>query len=215
MRVENKPIETKNNFIQFFFLLVAFWAFMFVNNKLRTQNEIAYSFLGGLLHIGFIILLLRFIPSNKESKVKIIIIGLMFLVAISLLLFKFFHYDTLSTMANYSLTTWKKRFNFYIIGCCLVPILEELFFRGLLFHKIQTNTTGTKENLIRITVTAFIFGLMHLPFLYGINDANALENVLSAFAAGIVFGLLRALTKSYWISTLYTQWVILEGFKCY
>ena len=58
----------------------------------------------------------------------------------------------------------------------LVPIIEEVFFRGYLLEKLGTG--GIAMRLLALVVTSVMFGLLH-------------ERIWAGFAAGLIFGLIK------------------------
>ena len=58
----------------------------------------------------------------------------------------------------------------------LVPIIEEVFFRGYLLEKLDTG--GIAMRILALAVTSLLFGLLH-------------ERIWAGMAAGLVFGLIK------------------------
>lgn len=74
---------------------------------------------------------------------------------------------------NYFLTIFA-----LILTCVLIPLQEEILFRGFLFKFFQ----DFFSNRMTIFITAIIFGLFHAP---------SIPNILFAFIIGIILGKLR------------------------
>jgi uncharacterized protein len=74
-----------------------------------------------------------------------------------------------------------------LFGITLAPLLEELFFRGLLYP-VLARRLGTA---VSIALTAVGFGLIHAPQL-----GKAWGPVLVVFLVGLVLTIVRAVTKS-------------------
>lgn len=76
---------------------------------------------------------------------------------------------------------------FAIFGIAVAPFLEEVLFRGFLFRVIErTASVGAA-----VRVTALLFGLLHVPQLWG-----SWAGMLLILAVGFVLSTLRARTGS-------------------
>lgn len=93
------------------------------------------------------------------------------------------------TIYAYIGETWKSYF-VNILFIALIPaISEELLFRGLLQNLFSK---ATKNVWIGITISAFLFALIHLqPF-----------NFLPMFALAFCYGIIAAFTGSIWVTML-------------
>ena len=89
---------------------------------------------------------------------------------------------------------WRDIIDGYIVGRLLVPCAEELVFRGFLFGVFEKFAQW--RALLTVVVTAVIFAGLHWPPLYGLPDTGGIMDVISALAAGLAFGGLRAWTGS-------------------
>lgn len=69
----------------------------------------------------------------------------------------------------------------------LVPVMEELAFRGVLLSALKRFGSS-----FAVIVSALIFALVHLDF----------SNVVFAFLAGLVFGLIYYYTENLWLSVI-------------
>jgi hypothetical protein len=74
-----------------------------------------------------------------------------------------------------------------LVTCVGAPIVEELFFRGL----IQTRLVGRYGPVIGIGVTSVLFGAAHL---IGWTGSISLVNALAIAGAGVALGTMRHLT---------------------
>ena len=73
---------------------------------------------------------------------------------------------------------------FFVLACIGAPIIEELFFRGL----VQTRLVGLYGPLWGIAITSVLFGAAHL---IGWQDWGSLLAAATLAAAGSVLGFLR------------------------
>lgn len=93
-----------------------------------------------------------------------------------------------------SVQEWRDITDGYLVGWLIVPITEELVFRGLLFCPFFMGDR-TKPSLA-VLVSACTFAALHWGPLYGLPIAGSFIDILSALAAGLAFGALRAWTGS-------------------
>jgi membrane protease YdiL (CAAX protease family) len=115
-------------------------------------------------------------------------------VAFFVLIFRFLWKHPPSGWPAVSAQEWREILEGYLIGRMLVPLAEELVFRALLFGFFES---GSRKNSVALVIaTASGFAALHWPPLYGLSSSSAVSEVLSAFAAGLAFGALRAWTKS-------------------
>jgi len=87
------------------------------------------------------------------------------------------------------------------IGCLLVGICEEFLCRGWLLNEFLERYGNTKKGIwYSIIVSGIIFGLMHISNIFTMGQAVSLtvNQVISASAAGIMFGLIYYKTKNIW-----------------
>lgn len=101
-----------------------------------------------------------------------------------------------------------------VFGVTLAPLLEELFFRGMLYPLVRRATGVTPAVLV--TATAF-------AFIHGTQLGYAWAPLLSIFVVGVVFTLVRERTGSvaasflvhcgYNLALFGTLWVASDGFR--
>ncbi len=78
--------------------------------------------------------------------------------------------------------------------CLVVPIYEEIFYRGFLFKGIQNSKLG---NTGAVLLTSILFLIGHFHY----------DTIIYVFFVAILFGLCRLFTKSI-IITIIIQYVI-------
>lgn len=101
-----------------------------------------------------------------------------------------------------------------VFGVTLAPLLEELFFRGMLYPLVRRATGVTPAVLV--TATAF-------AFIHGAQLGYAWAPLLSIFVVGVVFTMVRERTGSvaasflmhcgYNLALFGTLWVASDGFR--
>lgn len=79
-----------------------------------------------------------------------------------------------------------------IVSVIFAPIVEEIFYRGIIFKKMLESYSLT----ISILITSFLFALMHWN----------LESLLAYFLIGLAFTYIYYLTKALWLN------ILLHGF---
>lgn len=92
-------------------------------------------------------------------------------------------------------------FNF-IVGS---PLVEELFFRGVLFRELDSYW----GRWLAILVSSIVFALFHLPqwlFLDGQTGMTLWSSFVSICVYGIIFAMLVTYSKSLWAS-LSSHWI--------
>ncbi len=113
----------------------------------------------------------------------------------------YFHlYDSLGKVSHTLLRGVLKSLSVvYVV--LLVPIVEEWFFRDLMYKWQESNSPGEKTStrVFRVISNGLIFGAFHFSLLLGWS--NILVVVVSTIA-GIVFALLRELRGDRWGSTI-------------
>jgi membrane protease YdiL (CAAX protease family) len=88
----------------------------------------------------------------------------------------------------------------------VIPIVEELFFRGILFRGFR-NKYGQKSAII---FSSILFALIHIE----LNSVTAVSKILSAFSLGILQCYVVIYTKSLKIAILiHVLWNLLNYFK--
>ncbi|MBB2943650.1 hypothetical protein FB565_003379 [Actinoplanes lutulentus] len=84
-----------------------------------------------------------------------------------------------------------------------VATVEEVLFRGILFHVVEQRT-GT---WIALAVSATLFGLLHL-----VNDPAAIGGALAIIAAGLMTAAAYVATRALWLPIgLHLGWNFAEG----
>lgn len=78
------------------------------------------------------------------------------------------------------------------IQIIIVGIIEESFFRGYLFQRIEDTSDRTKA----IILSSMLFGIFHFPKYVMFDLTNALEVVLYSFLAGMILCILFWKTES-------------------
>lgn len=120
------------------------------------------------------------IPKEEYFNIIILTIGLTILMMfLTNILTNFF--PSYNDVSN-KLSTLKESVILLITGIILIPIWEEIFFRGIIFGYLRKNYNIK----ISIIVQALIFGFVHLNFVQGIY----------AFISGIVFALVYLYSNS-------------------
>ncbi len=89
---------------------------------------------------------------------------------------------------------WRDIADGYLVGRVIVPITEELVFRGLFFCPFAIRKQA--KSFLAVLVSACTFAALHWGPLYGFPIAGSFLDILSALAAGLAFGALRAWTGS-------------------
>jgi membrane protease YdiL (CAAX protease family) len=74
-----------------------------------------------------------------------------------------------------------------IVAAIIVPIVEELLFRGLIFHQIKSSMTN------KILVSAVLFSLFHMQF----------EVFIPLTILGIIIGYLRVTQNSIYVPIIF------------
>jgi uncharacterized protein len=94
---------------------------------------------------------------------------------------------------------------FGLISYCLVAVLEEVLFRGLLLRIVE-EALGT---WIALAVSALMFGCAHL-----LNDNASLWSAVAiALESGILFGAVYIFTRALWMPIgLHWTWNYFEGY---
>ncbi len=80
----------------------------------------------------------------------------------------------------------------FLVAVCVValmPLLEEIFFRGIIFSQLRSQRGAT----IAIYGSAFVFALFHLH----------IDLVIGTFVLGVVMGFLRERSNSLWPAIIF------------
>lgn len=114
-----------------------------------------------------------------------------------------------------ALTQISRAVGFYWLVVCVIPVFEELLFRGLLqtwAHRAFPGGVGRGKVLSwGALVAAFLFSLLHLPFLWP-SATRTWSAVSASLIAGIIFGIVRDRTKSIYPAMLLHSLGNLVGF---
>jgi hypothetical protein len=84
--------------------------------------------------------------------------------------------------------SWTSGIALFVLGGILVPIAEEVFFRGVLYRWLRERW----GILIGVLVSSFIFGLVHVDIAIA----------AAAFILGIILALVYEYSKSLWTAIL-------------
>ncbi len=114
--------------------------------------------------------------------------------AVLIMVTRFFFKNPPSGWALNSAQDWRDIAEGYVVGRMIVPLTEELVFRGLLF--CPSVLGYFRKPSLSVLISALIFAFLHWGPLYGFQAAGSLLDVVSALAAGFAFGTLRAWTGS-------------------
>ncbi len=131
-----------------------------------------------------------FAGRSRLQWVSVISVG----AAIVLLVIRFFWKHPVSEWGGISPQGWRDIVEGYLIGRLIVPLAEELVFRGVLFCLFEP--VSRSRAVVVVIGTAVAFAALHWPPLYGLSPSGGAGEVLSALAAGLAFGALRAWTNS-------------------
>lgn len=86
-----------------------------------------------------------------------------------------------------AISTFPSFLAFVFCAISIVPVTEEIFFRGYVYPAIEKE----RGIIFGLIITAVLFGIIHIPQLWG-----AWQKVTVIFIIGFVLTLIRALTKS-------------------
>lgn len=94
---------------------------------------------------------------------------------------------------------------FYIIAICLVGLVEELVFRGVILNLLLNSFPKTRKGITgAIILGGIMFGLMHfINIASGVKFSSALIQVISASLLGILFCTVYATTRNFWIVVIF------------
>ena len=170
--------------------LVAFGSAISV--ALLVAQIVAYPLLaiGALSLIGLLGCEMPWIGRTKVRWVSILSVA----GAATVLIVRFFLKQPPSGWGTDSAQDWRDITEGYLVGRLIVPITEELVFRGLLFCPFVMRNQA--KSFLSVFVSACTFAALHWGPLYGLPIAGSFIEVLSALAAGLAFGALRAWTGS-------------------
>lgn len=181
-----------------------------VNNNVITQYTVLISAISDFAALLIFILMFKNKEENlmmrcKFNKTKISSIILSILAAIGLMLVSSsFLYLTQNIFKDYdkvisNISAGEKSIFGVVCVVVLIPIFEEIFFRGLVFNELRKNISL----LLSIVIQALIFALAHgnvkqgvYTFLLGVITAAAYtwtKSIWSNIAIHITFNLLGSL----------------------
>lgn len=204
-----KYLKTAGNVIKYFFvyflaqILVGFVFGIFlaiqggghVDSSVISKNTVLISTISDFVALLIFILMLKNKEENlmmrcKFNKAKISSIMLSILSAIGLMLVSSsFLYLTQNIFKDYdkvvsNISAGEQSIFGVICVVVLIPIFEEIFFRGLIFNELRKNI----NLLLSIVIQALIFALAH---------GNVKQGVY-AFLLGIITAAAYTWTKSIW-----------------
>lgn len=110
----------------------------------------------------------------------------------------FRYYESFSKLSNPFLKTLLKAVA-VAYAIIIIPIMEEWFFRGVVYDWLKDNSQETIPRVFRVVSNALIFGAFHFSFFYGWGNLSIL--VVSTIA-GMVFATLREITGNVRASTI-------------
>ncbi len=83
---------------------------------------------------------------------------------------------------------------FFVTAVILAPILEELFFRGLLLNYVEKRFESTN---LAIFVSSVVFGLSHtMGDFYGSDPLFTINHLLSTFVIGLILAIIYVKTRN-------------------
>lgn len=94
---------------------------------------------------------------------------------------------------------------FYIVAVCLVGLVEELVFRGVVLNMLLNSFPKTRKGITgAIVLGGVLFGLMHfINMASGVKFSSAIIQVISASLLGILFCTLYASTRNFWLVAIF------------
>ena len=81
-----------------------------------------------------------------------------------------------------------------ITVCLLGPVVEEFFYRGVLFEILKGKESGIIKNIIAVILTSFIFAFMHVSFI-DFSVADMIANI-PILMLGLALTILRCKTDN-------------------
>jgi len=90
-------------------------------------------------------------------------------------------------LKNNEIFAWSSRLKFFLTSLIVSPIVEELFFRGLLLSSFKRRYDNTKA----ILFSSLLFGMSHLKM-----DATFVSAFVDAFLSGCLFGWIFVTTQN-------------------
>ncbi|MBR4092491.1 MAG: CPBP family intramembrane metalloprotease [Oscillospiraceae bacterium] len=78
--------------------------------------------------------------------------------------------------------------------CLLGPVVEEVFYRGILFEMLKGKENSIIRNIIAVILTSFIFAFMHVSFV-DFSVADMIANI-PILMLGLALTILRCKTDN-------------------
>ena len=102
---------------------------------------------------------------------------------------------------------------FFFIAVCLVGLVEELVFRGVVFNLLLRAFPKTKGGITgAVVLGGVLFGLMHFSNMgAGVKFSSCLIQVISAGLMGVLFCMIYASTRNFWILAIFHTVVDMGG----
>lgn len=102
---------------------------------------------------------------------------------------------------------------FFFIAVCLVGLVEELVFRGLVFNLLLRAFPKTKGGITgAVVLGGVLFGLMHFSNMgAGVKFSSCLIQVISAGLMGVLFCMIYASTRNFWMLAIFHTVVDMGG----
>lgn len=199
---QNKKITNKEKAI----LLSAVLAIIMIiiaqpisNNLFRNASENIKSFIATIItYIGcctfsmILINMFNYSNNNKRITIKTLLLCLPFII-VALNNFPYASYLQGTLVLDCKLY----EFILYLVMCVLISTFEELIFRKLLFLSILKQTKTKKRYLYSITLSSFIFAVLHLINLIG--GASFLPTLLQvgySFLIGMMLCLILLISNN-------------------
>lgn len=175
------------NSVPLTFLLFYGWLFAVPCTEMFLLKR--FTFAEAVRHVGFAL--------NRKNLYYGIVSGIIFFLTIlaagSLFLNDLFDQNDLHDL----LAAWN--FSGDLLGWLVFvlvvinPFLEEIYWRGYFFYKLEKNETPTKM----IMLTSFCYSLYHLLSVIPLfNGYTSVFVIIAVFLAGVIWGYLRYKTRS-------------------
>ena len=102
---------------------------------------------------------------------------------------------------------------FFFIAVCLVGLVEELVFRGVVFNLLLRAFPKTKGGITgAVVLGGVLFGLMHFSNMgAGVKFSSCLIQVISAGLMGVLFCMIYASTRNFWMLAIFHTVVDMGG----
>ena len=102
---------------------------------------------------------------------------------------------------------------FFFIAVCLVGLVEELVFRGVVSNLLLRAFPKTKGGITgAVVLGGVLFGLMHFSNMgAGVKFSSCLIQVISAGLMGVLFCMIYASTRNFWMLAIFHTVVDMGG----